>query len=100
MLGLTRRKDESIIIGDRVEIAVVDSKDGRALLNISAPEGTPVRLNGLMTPDRQPWMSRDDSVKIGHDIEVIVTRVGPAKVGLAVGAPPDLTILRKELVLA
>ena len=37
MLVLTRRKDESVIIGDNIEIRIVDIRGNRARLGISAP---------------------------------------------------------------
>ncbi len=38
MLILSRRKDESIIIDDRIEIAVVDIKGDQVKLGIKAPK--------------------------------------------------------------
>lgn len=37
MLILTRKKDESIIIGDDIEIVVIDVGDGKVKLGIEAP---------------------------------------------------------------
>ncbi len=37
MLVLTRRKNEIIVIGDIVQVMVVDIKDGKVKLGISAP---------------------------------------------------------------
>ncbi len=38
MLILTRKKDESIVIGDNIEIKVVAIEDGKVKLGISAPK--------------------------------------------------------------
>ncbi|MCR2044734.1 carbon storage regulator CsrA [Anaerosalibacter massiliensis] len=38
MLILTRKKDESIIIGDNVEIKVLEISDGKVKLGIEAPK--------------------------------------------------------------
>ena len=38
MLVLSRRKDESIIIGDNVEITIVDIRGKKVLLGITAPK--------------------------------------------------------------
>ncbi|MEW9123765.1 MAG: carbon storage regulator CsrA [Thermotaleaceae bacterium] len=38
MLILTRKKDESIIIDDKIEIKVVGIEDGKVKLGISAPK--------------------------------------------------------------
>ena len=42
MLVLSRRKDETIIIGDDIEITVIDIRDDRVRLGISAPSKIPV----------------------------------------------------------
>ncbi len=38
MLALSRRKNESVIIGDNVEITIVDVSGRRVRLGISAPK--------------------------------------------------------------
>lgn len=38
MLVITRKKDESILIGDNIEITVVKVEDGSVRLAISAPK--------------------------------------------------------------
>lgn len=38
MLILTRKKDESIVIGDNIEIKVVSIEDGKVKLGINAPK--------------------------------------------------------------
>ena len=40
---------------------------------------------------------KDDSVLIGDDIEIIVVKVEDGSVKLAIKAPRNVTILRKEL---
>ncbi len=42
MLVLTRRKDESIMIGDDVEITIVDIRGDNIRLGITAPKTIPV----------------------------------------------------------
>ena len=42
MLVLSRRKDESIMIGDDVEITIVDIHGDRVRLGITAPKTIPV----------------------------------------------------------
>ena len=42
MLVLSRQKDESIIIGDNVEITVVDVRGDKVRLGITAPKEIPV----------------------------------------------------------
>ena len=41
MLVLSRRKDESIIIGDDVEIIIVDVRGDKIRLGIKAPKSIP-----------------------------------------------------------
>jgi len=42
MLVLSRRKDESIIIGDDVEVTIVDVRGDKVRLGITAPKNIPV----------------------------------------------------------
>ncbi len=42
MLVLSRRKDESITIGDDVEITIVDIRGDKVRLGITAPKNIPV----------------------------------------------------------
>lgn len=42
MLVLSRQKDESIMIGDNVEITIVDVRGDKVRLGISAPKEIPV----------------------------------------------------------
>ncbi len=42
MLVLSRRKDESIMIGDDVEIIIVDIRGQKVRLGITAPKNIPV----------------------------------------------------------
>jgi len=42
MLVLSRQKDESIIIGDNVEVTIVDIRGDKVRLGITAPKSIPV----------------------------------------------------------
>ncbi len=42
MLVLSRQKDESIMIGDNVEITIVDVRGDKVRLGIAAPKDIPV----------------------------------------------------------
>ena len=42
MLVLSRQKDESIMVGDDVEITIVDVRGGKVRLGITAPKSIPV----------------------------------------------------------
>ncbi|MEQ8785906.1 MAG: carbon storage regulator [Pirellulaceae bacterium] len=47
MLVLSRKRDESIVIGDNITIKVVEVKGNRIRLAISAPRDVPVRRGEL-----------------------------------------------------
>jgi carbon storage regulator len=47
MLVLSRKRDESIVIGDSITIKVVEVKGNRIRLAISAPREVPVRRGEL-----------------------------------------------------
>lgn len=42
MLILSRKEDESIIIGDNIEIKVLEIKDGKVRLGIEAPKNVDI----------------------------------------------------------
>jgi len=42
MLVLTRQKDESIIIGDDIEITIIDVRGKKVRLGITAPKNIPI----------------------------------------------------------
>ncbi len=42
MLVLSRQKDQSIIIGDNIEITIVDVRGDKVRLGITAPKDVPV----------------------------------------------------------
>ena len=42
MLVLSRQKDESIIIGDNIEVTIVDVRGDKVRLGITAPKEIPV----------------------------------------------------------
>ena len=42
MLVLSRQKDESIVIGDNIEITIVDVRGDKVRLGITAPKEIPV----------------------------------------------------------
>jgi len=39
-----------------------------------------------------------ESIKIGDEIEIVVTRFSGARVSLAVDAPPEVPVTRSELI--
>lgn len=45
MLVLSRKKDESIIIGDDIEVVIVEIRGDKVRLGIEAPKNVPVHRN-------------------------------------------------------
>lgn len=41
---------------------------------------------------------KDESILIGEDIEIKITKIEDGSVKLAISAPKDVTILRKEIL--
>jgi carbon storage regulator len=54
MLCLTRRDGEKLLIGDDIEVVVVEAKDGRVRLGIVAPRQVPVFREECLTRPRKP----------------------------------------------
>ncbi len=42
MLVIIRKTDESVMIGDNIEVTIVDVRDGRVRLGIKTPKNIPV----------------------------------------------------------
>jgi carbon storage regulator CsrA len=58
MLILSRRRGESIIIGDDVEVFVVDVKDGKVRLGVAGPAWMPVHQRERYDARAQQHTSR------------------------------------------
>ena len=65
MLVLSRQKDESIIIGDDVEIIVVDVRGDKVRLGITAPKNITVHRREVYEA-----IQREKQQKNGKDTEV------------------------------
>jgi carbon storage regulator len=78
MLVLSRQRDESIMIGDKVVITIVDIRGDKVRLGIEAPQEVPVhrqevyeaikregRTGGSKNREPQPAASNGDSNKDG-----------------------------------
>lgn len=48
MLVLTRKKEESIVIGDGVTVTVLEVRGNRVRLGINAPQDTPVHRQEVL----------------------------------------------------
>ncbi len=45
------------------------------------------------------WRRPGESIVIGEDIEIQVTEIGPTRVKLAITAPKEVAVMRKEVRL-
>lgn len=59
MLVLSRKKDESIMIGDDVEIIVVSIVGDKVRLGIKAPSSTPVHRNEVYKKIKDEKFKKD-----------------------------------------
>ena len=63
MLVLSRRKGESITIGEDVELTVVDIRRSRVRLGISAPKQTPVHRKEIYLSIQQENNNTNEHLK-------------------------------------
>jgi carbon storage regulator len=76
MLVLSRKRDESIMIGDNVEITIVDVRGDKVRLGITAPKEIPVhrreiydaiqreKAAGKDSPEHPESVNRDELEKV------------------------------------
>ena len=63
MLVLTRRKDESILINDDIEIIITDVRSGKVRVGIKAPENVTILRKELYDQSRaEPYVPVSDFV--------------------------------------
>ncbi len=60
MLVLSRQKDESIMIGDEVEITIVDVRGDKVRLGITAPKTIPVHRREIYDAIQREKAQKDD----------------------------------------
>ncbi len=64
MLVLSRQKDESIMIGDDVEVTIVDVRGDKVRLGITAPRSIPVHRREVYDA-----IQREKDQKAAHNTE-------------------------------
>lgn len=64
MLVLSRRRDESIMIGDMIKVMVVDIRSDKVRLGIDAPKGVQVHRKEI-------WDALQDERRRNEDGEVL-----------------------------
>ena len=89
MLVLTRYPDESILIGDDVEIRVAEVRGESIHVRIATAKNVPAVREQVLRPD-QP-------ILIGDGIKVVLVEVRGSKVRLGIAAPDNCRIRRDEL---
>ena len=83
MLVLTRRKCESLIIGDDIKITVLNVDKNQIKLGVNDSEGATI--------------NQQESITIRDRITVKLVKIDKAQVKLGIDAPKDVTINREEV---
>ena len=122
-LVLTRHLDESIMIGEEVELQVVGIKSGTVRLKVVAPRSIPVHRREVfdairsspapqeVAPPAGPSIPRpgkpqgglvltrsaQQSIMIGEDVEIAVVEIRPSTVKLKISAPRTVAVHRREV---
>lgn len=63
MLVLSRKRDESIMIGDNVEIVVVDVRGDKVRLGITAPKDVPVHRREIYDAIQKEKKAKENKAK-------------------------------------
>ena len=79
MLVLSRQRDESIIIGDNIEITVVDIRGEKVRLGINAPAHIPVHRKEVYEAIKREKMAAGGTGD--HQVESLANRKHPPAAG-------------------
>lgn len=71
MLVITRKKQESIVIGDNIEISVVDIGNGKVRIGIDAPSSMKIIRKEIIEEVRET--NKSSNVHIDLDIDDLMT---------------------------
>ncbi len=72
MLVLSRQRDETIMIGDEIEITVVDIRGDKVRLGISAPSKIAVHRKEVYEAiKRENEQASQQSTRLGHDLPTL-----------------------------
>ena len=71
MLVLSRQKDESIMIGDEVEITIVDVRGDKVRLGITAPKSIPVHRREIYDRIQREKAQKDGEIHAGENNEPV-----------------------------
>lgn len=125
MLIISRKRDEKVVIGDRIWLMIVDIRGDQAQIGVHAPRDVPVHrwevyqdiLSGVPQPAvQQPSLSRltdrqtkgllilsrkyNEKIMIGDDISIMVTDIRGDQVSLGIDAPREVPVDREEVYLS
>jgi carbon storage regulator len=82
VLILTRKQDESIVIGEDIIIKVVGVEDGRVKLGISAPKDVSIHRHevyeAIQQENREAVVNREISIK---DLDILIQNKKKPKQG-------------------
>jgi len=82
VLILSRKKDESIVVGDNIVIRVVDIEEGRVKLGISAPTDVSIHrkevYEAIRKENREAAVNREISIK---DLNILIKNKKPSDRG-------------------
>ncbi|MBM4025785.1 MAG: carbon storage regulator CsrA [Planctomycetes bacterium] len=71
MLVLSRQKDQSIMIGDEVEITIVDVRGDKVRLGITAPKSIPVHRREIYDAIQREKAQKDGELHAGSNNEPV-----------------------------
>ena len=105
MLVLSRQREEKIMIGDDVEITVLDVYEYDVRLCVTAPISLRVcqeESQDLVSENNFEithiiYRKRDEMIMIGDDIEIRIVDIRGDKVRLGITAPNMIPVHRKEV---
>ncbi len=89
MLVLTRRVGETILVGDSVELRLIEATEQRLRLTI--------RLLKAEAPILKVTLTTNQRVEIGDHITVIAVVCSGDHTRIGIAAPPDVSIMRGEM---
>ena len=116
-LVLTRHIGQSIMVGDEVEVQVVEIRSGTVRLKFLAPRSVAIHRREVfdaiqsqprVAPASAPKAGRPggglvlsrstfQSIMIGDDVELAITEVRPSLVKIKVRAPKAVSVHRREV---
>lgn len=100
MLVLSRQQDQSVMLGEKVEVVVLAIRSDRVILVIYAPtELLPTDAERKSPDYAVVTLRRDETLRLGPDIEItLVDIIRGDKARLAFDCwPPEMPIHRKEV---